>query len=315
MTFYNMCPAGIESGGPELTHQMCNTLERLGYKAQMYYIEPNRTEPYDVPACDKYLKYNTEHAKSMAEVEDGSSVVVFNEAATDWISLVNNCHKVLWWMSVDNYISSSKERNLDIIRNQIELHLVQSEYAYHYVTERVGISKDKVMYVSDYIGDIYRINLSEVPRQNIVLYNPKKGLDRIKPLIERTSSWLKWIPLLGLTEEDMTAYMHISKIYIDFGNHPGKDRIPREAALCGCCVITNKRGSAGFYEDVPILDRYKFEDETDYEGIENCMRYICDNFYEAREDFVYYTEQIKKEKSGFNDDVKRFAEMCTQLNL
>ena len=30
--FYNVCPAGIESGGPELAHQMCNTLEGLGIR-------------------------------------------------------------------------------------------------------------------------------------------------------------------------------------------------------------------------------------------------------------------------------------------
>ena len=194
---------------------MCNTLVRLGHNARMYYNQSNKLEPCDVSACARYLKYNTEHAKSMSEVEDGSSIVIFNEAATYWIPIINNCRKVLWWMSVDNYIINTQERDLDIIRNQIELHLVQSAYAYHYVTERVGISKDKVMYVSDYIGDIYRIKLPEIQRQNIVLYNPKKGLEVLRPIIEKTS-WVKWVPLIGLSEEDMTAYMHISKIYIDF---------------------------------------------------------------------------------------------------
>ena len=210
-------------------------------------------------------------------------------------------------MSVDNYIINTQERDLDIIRNQIELHLVQSAYAYHYVTERVGISKDKVMYVSDYIGDIYRIKLPEIQRQDIVLYNPKKGLEALRPIIEKTS-WVKWVPLIGLSEEDMTAYMHISKVYIDFGNHPGKDRIPREAAMCGCCVITNKRGSAAYYEDVPIPDRYKFEAENDIDNIQGCIRYICDNFYEAQCDYDEYRRKISREKEIFYEDVKKFAE-------
>lgn len=305
--FYNICPAGIESGGPELAHQMCNTLVRLGYNARMYYNQSNKSEPCDVSASARYLKYNTEHAKSMAEVEDESSVVIFNEAATYWIPIINNCHKVLWWMSVDNYIINTQERDLDIIRNQIELHLVQSAYAYHYVTERVGISKDKVMYVSDYIGDIYRIKLPELQRQNNVLYNPKKGLEALRPIIEKTS-WVKWVPLIGLSEEDMTAYMHISKVYIDFGNHPGKDRIPREAAMCGCCVITNKRGSAAYYEDVPIPDRYKFEAENDIDNIQECIRHICDNFYDAQCDYDEYRRSISREKENFYEDVKKFAE-------
>lgn len=306
VTFYNVCPAGIESGGPELAHQMCNTLGKLGYRAQMYYIESDVVEPIDVPASSKYIKYGTEHVKSIKEVEDSPSVVVFNEGATGWIPVINNCHKVLWWMSVDNYIINTQEKDMHVLREQIELHLVQSAYAYHYVTEHIGISKDKVMYVSDYIGDIYMANLPEMPRQNIVLYNPKKGFDRLKPIIENTR-WVKWIPLIGLSEEDMTAYMHISKIYIDFGNHPGKDRIPREAARCGCCIITNKRGSAAYYEDVPVPDKYKFEDETDIEAIQYSIRTICDNFYESQQDFEGYRRMISGEKKAFYNDVKEFA--------
>lgn len=308
ITFYNVCPAGIESGGPELAHQMCNTLGKLGYRAKMYYIESDVIEPLDVPASAKYLKYGTEHVKSIKEVEDSPSVVVFNEGATGWIPVINNCHKVLWWMSVDNYIINTQEKDLDIIREQIGLHLVQSTYAYHYVTEMVGASSDKVMYVSDYIGDIYMTKLPEIQRQNIVLYNPKKGLDRLRPVMEQTG-WVKWIPLIGLSEEDMLAYMHISKVYIDFGNHPGKDRIPREAAECGCCVITNKRGSSEYYEDVPIPDKYKFKDENNIEAVQSCIRYICDNFYESQCDFEEYRKRISMEKASFYNDIKEFAKI------
>lgn len=37
MTFYNVCPAEIESGGPELAHQMCHRLNDAGLEAYMYY--------------------------------------------------------------------------------------------------------------------------------------------------------------------------------------------------------------------------------------------------------------------------------------
>ena len=32
-----------------------------------------------------------------------------------------------------------------------------------------------------------------------------------------------------------------TKIYIDFGYHPGKDKMPREAVLFNNCVITNQK--------------------------------------------------------------------------
>jgi len=42
------------------------------------------------------------------------------------------------------------------------------------------------------------------------------------------------------------------KLYVDFGKHPGKDRMPREAAVHGCCIITGRRGAAGNPFDIPI---------------------------------------------------------------
>ena len=41
------------------------------------------------------------------------------------------------------------------------------------------------------------------------------------------------------------------------------NRIPREAAMCGCCVITNRNGSAANNVDVQIADKYKFDNEAD----------------------------------------------------
>ena len=74
MTFYNVCPAEIESGGPELAHQMCHRLNDAGLEAYMYYIKSNDINPQDVNASDKYIKYNTFHAKQLSEIEQDTSV-------------------------------------------------------------------------------------------------------------------------------------------------------------------------------------------------------------------------------------------------
>jgi len=64
-----------------------------------------------------------------------------------------------------------------------------------------------------------------------------------------------------MPREEVIKLLQKAKVYIDFDYHPRKDRLPREAAILGCCVITRKRGSAKFFEDVPIPDEYKFEDK------------------------------------------------------
>lgn len=307
MNYYIVCPAKIQSGGPELAHQMCCELNKLGKNAYMYYAESNRLEPVDVDAPQKYLKYKTTHVTDIREVENGDNIVIVPEAATAWISGIKNCKKALWWMSVDNYIHNTKEKDLPQIREYVDIHLVQSKYAYEYVKNTVGVSEDKIMYVSDYIGEKYLLDIPEVKRMNIALYNPKKGLERIKPVIENTSDFLKWIPLINLSEEDMIAYMHISKIYVDFGNHPGKDRIPREAAACGCCVVTNRRGSATYYEDVSIPDKYKIDDERNIIMISDVLYKICTDYNNVHKDFNDYREKIFNEKEKFCKEIEAFT--------
>lgn len=61
-----------------------------------------------------------------------------------------------------------------------------------------------------------------------------------------------------MTRDEVAKLLSTAKVYIDFGNHAGKDRIPK-AAISGCCVITGKDGSAKFYEDVPIDEEFKFK--------------------------------------------------------
>ena len=133
-------------------------------------------------ASDKYIKYNTFHAKQLSEIEQDTSVVVFNEGATGLIPLIKHCHKVLWWMSVDNYLINTDGRDIDVIRKEVVLHLVQSKYAYEYVRDVVGADEKNIMYVSDYIGDIYMTEVPEILRQNIVLYNPKKDWTELSQL-------------------------------------------------------------------------------------------------------------------------------------
>ncbi len=179
------------------------------------------------------------------------------------------------------------------------------------MTGRVSvIPTDRILRVSDYIGENYgQFILPAQYRQNIALYNPAKGFGEICPLIEATP-WLNGVPLQGLSEEEMIVIMQAAKVYVDFGNHPGKDRIPRETASCGCCVITNKKGSAAFYEDVPIPDEYKFEDvHSAYDEIAVLLSDICENYGFHMKRFDRYRQFIAGEKAKFESDVQNMVDI------
>ena len=299
------------SGGPELAHQLCSAINRLtDVSAYMCYVslDPPFEMAIDAPTPEPYLIYNTNPCTDFSVIDRPENVVVFPEGLTLSMKHIKSARKVLWWMSVDNYIESTKESNLPYIKDNVFLHLFQSHYSEDYVNKRLPGAKG--LFLSDYINEQHgRFLYPAEYRQNLAFYNPAKGYEDIKPLIEKTD-WLKWIPLVNLDISKMILLMQSGKIYVDFGKHPGKDRIPREAAANGCCVITNKKGSAAFYEDVPIPEEYKFDSPAEcLNEIESLLHDICDNFAQHQSQFAGYREFIAGEKTKFDQDTMRFIEM------
>lgn len=308
MKFIIMAPARVQSGGPELAHQLCYELLKKGYDSYMYYTFSNVSGPGDEECAERYRKYGTRHVLIHEEADDADNIVIVPEELSDRCFTFKKARVILWWMSVDNFYRGSKEGNVNLIDDKVILHLYQSEYARCHLIEK-GVDSNKIMKLSDYIDDAYgQFIFPAEYRKSIALFNPKKGLKEITPLIERTKD-LDWRPLIGMSQEEMILAMQLAKIYVDFGNHPGKDRIPREAALCGCCVVTNRKGSAAYYNDIPIDDEYKIDTEVvDYDEIADKVISIIDNYSDRFSDFDKYRQIIKQEKSQFIDDITAVLE-------
>jgi hypothetical protein len=154
-----------------------------------------------------------------------------------------------------------------------------------------------------FIEESYALNLNS--KKNIVTYNPKKGYLFTKKVIEFADD-IVFVPIENMTREEVINLLKEAKVYIDFGHFPGPERIPKEAAILGCCVITGKRGSAAFFEDVPIPDDYKFEDrEENIPKIIDKIKDCFENFEERYKDFEYYRQIIKNGPQKFIEDLKK----------
>ncbi len=312
MTVYVLAPVNRMSGGAELAHQMCHAINELtDVDSRMCYVDVSA--PFDKALCTDveapkaYELYETSHVTDFEEMDQSGNVVVFPEGLTLSMRYVTKAKKVLWWMSVDNYIASTNESNLPYISDNVTLHLYQSYYAKEYVEKK--IKNPKGMFLSDYINEEHgKFIYPAEYREDIALYNPAKGYEDIKPLIDK-ADWLKWVPLSGLDVPHMVLMMQSSKVYVDFGNHPGKDRIPREAASNGCCVITNKKGAAANDRDVPIPEKYKFSNtQESLDEINELLHDICDNCKAHQKDFDDYRKMIREEKNRFIKDIGTFVD-------
>ncbi|MBQ1901986.1 MAG: hypothetical protein II169_05500 [Lachnospiraceae bacterium] len=312
MNIYILAPAGVISGGPELAHQFCGVCNRFladETEAKVCYVDASNPNYIDAIGVEneipeRYRIYVTKRAHGLEEIDQPGNVVVVPEGLSYSISVIKKARIFFWWMSVDNYTESTGEENLDSIIERSEYHLVQSEYARNYIYNK-NVSQDKILWLTDYINDMHGQFLYPVElRRDVALYNPKKGYGELQPLMQY-ANWIKWIPLVNLTLEEEVILMQSSKIYVDFGEHPGRDRIPREAAANGCCVITNRRGSAGNDIDVPISSIYKYENPSQsMEEINLLLHDICENFKQHQDDFAEYRKIIKEQKTVFESEIK-----------
>lgn len=336
-TIIYIASPSIASGGPELLHQLCHTLISLGLDARIYYFDTDSLSP-------KPAEYNCYQTKTTFTIDDHPShLLIVPEVNTELLLTFQAIQKTIWWLSIDNYYAIAlsqrtwtkligyfnritkilnlslsipspslahfiRTNSLDTVNTkEANCHFVQSHYALEHLMSR-GISQDKISYLSDFINNDYtssQYNNALSIRKNHVLYNPKKGLEFTKKLIEHSPE-LEWIPLINLNRNELIELLLTSKLYIDFGNHPGKDRFPREAAICGCCIITGKKGSAGNNIDIPIPQCYKFNDDEDaFDQIITQIKFCLHNYSDASADFDSYQSHITFEKEEFEKDVER----------
>lgn len=314
---YIICPTHIATGGTELLHQLHYALKFCGIESSMFYIGKIENSEVQKKFFSKYMP------KISYKIDDSrANYLICPE--THFTRFVNyrKITKICWRLSVDNFcgLIRKKEKNINKIKHFIFgiwfrlnskkfIHMVQSEYAKNFVHNKFNIPYSDIYELSDYLSDDYlNINLDNenITRNNTrVLYNPRKGLDFTERIIKSLPN-LDWVPLQGFNNKELISLYQHSKLYIDFGNHPGKDRIPREAVLCGCCLITGKNGSAGNNKDVPIDNKYKF-DTTNF-NIENISKRILDilqNYDSCKNDFDNYRCIIKKEKNLFFSQTKQ----------
>ena len=326
---YVLAPYNHATGGVELAHQLVDFINVNGGNAYIVYEKDGQIVP-DAGVTPRYADYEI---RVTSTVEDSAeNMLVLPEVYFDWMYRYNAIDFGLWWMSVDNHFKSclwsdslkfyrswklklkysylnlkyGRRNSLAAIRNEANriYHFYQSVYAQNFLY-RSGMNR--VLPLGDYINpEVYSTHKSDEEREDIVLYNPAKGYEYTRRLI-RANPDITFVPLVGLSREQLNDYMHRAKVYIDFGHFPGKDRLPREAVMNGLCIITGTAGASGYYEDVSISSCYKFHaTRRNIPAISQVIRSIFADFQNHTRNFDTYRERIAREKEQFGEQIINF---------
>ena len=301
------CPAESVTGGPEALHQLVDALVALGADASMAYLVPAPDRTFaeavvEATVPPPYRDYRVPLWRAPLP-DDPDTVVILPEvwsAAVDGFGLAR---VGLWWLSVDNNLVSDLGRYFHHpAPRRPPVHLYQSAYAHAYLV-RHGVAGAPL---GDYLAAAHLAPAAEAPRGRRIAFNPKKGFETTLQIIERSLALGReadWVPIAGLDPAGVRALLAGCRVYIDFGPHPGMDRLPREAALAGCCVVTGRRGAAAFAEDVPIPDPFKVPDADIDLAVERI--FWCLESPGASRLFDDYRRWIRGQRAGFFEQVRR----------
>lgn len=328
-TIYILAPANSASGGQEALHQLGYFLRKNGLTAKMAYYFFNSENK--TPVVEKYEKYEVPYCLSNEIPDVSHNLLICPEIATWQFQLFSNIQKSIWWLSVHFYKAGFRHSSIlkmipNVLRGRFKKikevraerkklfnfddksvhHFTASQYAYTYVKSR-GANPHKLIEPlgMDFLNSFKSgepADLSSNGRDQVVLYNPVKESKMMNSLQKKFPE-IPFVPLKGFTPDELIEVMKKSVLYVDFGKFPGPERLPKEAAVCGCCIITGVRGASAFYEDVRIPDQYKMRNRSP-QYVANLIIDILENYDKYIGKFEEYRNMVRDLESNFELQIK-----------
>jgi hypothetical protein len=124
-----------------------------------------------------------------------------------------------------------------------------------------------------------------------------------------------FIPIKNLSSDQVIFLLTRVDLYLDLGYFPGKDRLPRESIVLNCPVLLAKRGSARYYEDFQLEDRFLLDltllnPVSAFEAIIQTISFGKKSNLAAQQDF---RNTVLQEKNIFKGQVKKFISMINNF--
>lgn len=306
-----VAPAGLRSGGPESLHNLVFQLQILGVHSEIVYF-PYKQQIKVTPGYEKYTS-------SSHDIDDSQSTLIIIPETLCMLGFsFKNATTAIWWLSVDHFSQKKYHSYRDYLRylrlairrhrpfgglNSLDkfLHFSKSHYDEEFLTNSsIKFKRLSGPISSDYIN---KIDNSQ-SRMDVILFNPKKGIEVIHRLKASFPEY-QFNSLENMNTQELINAYATAKIYVDFGNHPGKERMPREAVTMGCCVITGMLGSANNSFDIPIPAEYKINPSREdfLSAFQLRVGKIFTNYKLARLDFEKFKNEVLNEQKQQVDEL------------
>lgn len=319
------CPDAT-TGGPEALHQLVDSINRQGGQAKLVYTGPQSEFSIkdsviscslhpDSIAYKTYQRYSPEVLSTTKVTEN--SLLIFPEISVDLAWAVRcglPCSVACWWLALHDLANTHDELWCRDFMNGV-IQFNQSYYAFEHLHSRRAPA---IVPLFDYTDrNFVRYGLIELEgtkrtakRPRSIAYFPRKGRELANEFfkqVELKGLEIEPLAIENMTKDEVMTALGSSVIYIDFGHHPGKDRVPREAAAVGNVVLIHRVGAGRPFQDHSIDEDYKFDKDDIKSGkLIETVEAILNNPSRHLLNQRFYRQKIFLEPAEFDLQVRQF---------
>ncbi|MDE6667921.1 MAG: hypothetical protein K2K38_06205 [Clostridia bacterium] len=281
---------------------------------------------------ERFEKYNPKVISFKDVVDDKKNIIIAPEAGTWVFRNYKKLRKSVWWLSYNNFdgLTGFSKALHSKIKNFIKFflnlflskdnkykydgaypdkllkgvcHFCGSKYAYSKLIERRYENVEMLVepLSLEYIKAGMSKDLTTQNRSDKIPYNPAKPSRIMEMLLKRDD--LEFVPIKNMEISEIIELFRNTKLYIDFGEFPGPERLPKESVYNGTCLIVGKRNAAENDFDVAIPDKFKIVDYENEELVVENIKEVLANYDKYIDEFEYFRNKIDNLENNFINSI------------
>ena len=328
---YIYSPTDIVSGGVNSLHILCKGLIDNNIDAKMFYIDPP-SEFLDHPVIKAF------NVPYITHIEDSrQNILVVPEAYTSLLHEYRFVTKMVYWLGIYFYFKKPPYRfplSIKLIRKIFagSSYFGTSKNQFHALSQKVnfwGKKNDPIWhkeiihmsnsyYAAEFIklmnnedvnvlhnpvrNEFYQQKISPV-REKKILFGTKTPNSIIRKVRKEFIDF-ECIKLKRIPSAEIKKLYSESMLFIELGHFPGRNRMPREAVVSGCVIITSLTGSASYSNDMQLPGYYKLNTNSDYMAeLIIKIKAITGDYAVHYSHMQTYIDSLIRERNNFNAEV------------
>lgn len=337
MNFFIFCPSGAETGGVEALHQLHKAIEAEGESVYMVYVGDNAIDddPNWVENAGFYIRQTIPTERYKRSYGDFDCVLPLSRTREFFDAPDSVCVFPDIWQKAGVHLKHALPCVWMLAAYQLEgcwqpkfrsgvysfdkpLVLCQSRYAKDMLERQFydDVSPETLM-LTDYLTPCFE---EAVPLDMKLdrLFTPI-GISYYGGRGKEAALWVLGsdIPasqIFGLPETLTAQSLLGSRYFLYPARQPGMDRMPREAAACGCVVYVLAEGAGAFFEDCPLPDEFRLPTLEALRGALVQALSEGDEGYRRRwEAQRYYRKFAREMKPKFISEVQNFIRVADRM--